>query len=126
MEAIENLSQDWSQIVDREGNQLATVGHHWKLSRAFNKEEIEHMQREGTCIACHKEIPENSNAINLLHHVAKYTGQLPHTNEQHASLIHKILLLSAWGQTAGGAMIGFAAFALLVWVRKRRRSTSAE
>ncbi|MEO9935030.1 cytochrome C [Rhodopirellula bahusiensis] len=120
MEAIKNLTQDWSQIVDREGNQLATVGHHWKLSRAFNKDEIEHMRREGTCIACHKEIPENSNAINLLHHVAKYTGQLPHSNEEHAGLVHKILLLSAWGQTVGGAAFGFAVFALIIWIQKKR------
>ena len=37
MGAIENLNHDWSQIVDEDGNQLATVGHHWKLSRALKK-----------------------------------------------------------------------------------------
>ena len=34
---IEKLTFDWSQIVDRDGTQLATVGTHWPLSRAFNK-----------------------------------------------------------------------------------------
>ncbi|WP_231743669.1 cytochrome c3 family protein [Stieleria neptunia] len=119
--AIENLDHDWSQIVDRDGNQLATVGHHWKLSRALNKQEIEHIQREGTCIACHQEIPANSAAINLLHHIAKYTGQLPKTNEQHAGLIHKIVLMSAWGQVAGvggGLLVGLAG---VIWWRRRRR-----
>ena len=98
MEAIENLDHDWSQIVDQDGKQVATVGHHWKLSRAFTKEEIEHMTREGTCIACHQEIPDQSVAVDLLHHLAKYSGQLPKTNEQHANLVHKIVLSSAWLQ----------------------------
>ena len=57
MEPVENLDHDWSQIVDEEGNQLATVGHHFQLSRAFNKEEQQHVSREGTCLACHQEIP---------------------------------------------------------------------
>jgi hypothetical protein len=98
MAAIENLDHDWSQIVDKDGKQLATVGHHFQLSRAFNKPELEHMSREGTCIACHKEIPANSTAINLLHHVAKYTGKIPKTADQHNSLLHKITLLAAWTQ----------------------------
>jgi hypothetical protein len=123
MNAIKNLDHDWSQIVDREGNQLATVGHHWKLSRAFNKQEIDHIQRDGTCVACHQEIPENSVAINLLHHVAQYTGQLPETSEQHSSLVHKIVLSSAWLQVLSPAIalcIGLAA-GRYFWIRRRNR-----
>ncbi|TWT52491.1 hypothetical protein Pla22_01150 [Rubripirellula amarantea] len=106
MEAIENLDHDWSQIVDKEGNQLATVGHHFKLSRSFNKEEIEHISREGTCIACHQSIPEESLAVSFLHHVAQYTGQLPKTSRQHDSLVNKILLSSAWAQVGGAFVLG--------------------
>ncbi len=47
MEPIENLDHDWSQIVDEDGNQLATVGHHFQLSRAFNNQELLHISREG-------------------------------------------------------------------------------
>ena len=99
---------------------MSTVGHHWKLSRALNKAEIEHMQREGTCIACHKEIPANSAAINLLHHVAKYTGQLPKTNEQHAGLVNKIALSSAWFQVLGAAALPTGLGGFLWWRRRRR------
>lgn len=123
MEPIENLENDWSRIVDEEGNQLATVGHHFKLSRAFNRDELQHVSREGTCIACHQEIPENSAAINLLHHVAKYTGQLPKTTAQHSSLVRKITLLAAWVQVVGGIgllLIG-AATARWWWRRRARR-----
>ncbi|TWU56108.1 hypothetical protein [Rubripirellula reticaptiva] len=109
MEAIDGLENDWSQIVDEEGNQIGTVGHHFKLSRAFNKEEMDHIKRDGTCIACHKEIPKASLAVSLLHHVAEYSGQLPKTTNQHFGLVNKIVLTSAWGQVLlalGGMLVG--------------------
>ena len=124
MEAVENLDHDWSQIVDEEGNQVATVGHHFKLSRALNKTEMDHISREGTCIACHKEIPTESLSVSLLHHVAEYTGQMPKTNEQHFGLVNKIVLSSAWAQVLaafGGGLLGV--FALGYGIRRHRRQT---
>ncbi|MFW2365500.1 MAG: cytochrome C [Desulforhopalus sp.] len=56
--AIPKLTFDWSQIVDREGKQLATVGTHWPMSRAFNKEEIANFMRAGTCMGCHQNMSE--------------------------------------------------------------------
>lgn len=119
MEPVENLANDWSRIVDEQGNQLQTVGHHFQLSRAFTKAEQQRISRHGTCLACHKEIPDNSVAINLLHHVAKYTGQLPDTTDKHSSLIHKIVLMSAWVQVllAIGVPVG-----LFYFVRRWRRA----
>ncbi len=52
--AIPKLTFDWSQIVDRDGTQLATVGTHWPMSRAFNKQEIDNFMRAGTCMGCHQ------------------------------------------------------------------------
>ena len=51
--AIPKLDFDWSQIVTREGKQLATVGTHWPMSRAFNKKELDGFLRAGTCMGCH-------------------------------------------------------------------------
>lgn len=51
--AVTKLDFDWSQIVTREGKQLATVGTHWPGSRAFNKEELDGFLRAGTCMGCH-------------------------------------------------------------------------
>jgi len=51
--AIQKLDFDWSQIVTRDGKQLATVGTHWPMSRAFNKEELDGFLRAGTCMGCH-------------------------------------------------------------------------
>ncbi len=98
MEPIANLDHDWSQIVDKQGNQVATVGHHFQLSRAFTRDEQLHISREGTCLACHQDIPDKSLSVSFLHHVAEYTGQLPTTNAKHSSLVHKIMLMSAWLQ----------------------------
>lgn len=120
MAAIENLDHDWSQIVDRDGQQVATVGHHFQLSRAFNKDELDRISREGTCIACHKEIPTASLAVSLLHHVAQYTGQTPKSPGEHDALLNKIVLSSAWGQAIG--IISLPLFAVLgvVWYRRRK------
>jgi hypothetical protein len=38
---IPKLKFDWSKIVERDGTQVATVGTHWPMSRAFNKEELD-------------------------------------------------------------------------------------
>ncbi|WP_345322266.1 multiheme c-type cytochrome [Novipirellula rosea] len=121
MAAIENLDHDWSQIVDSDGQQVATVGHHFQLSRAFNKGELDRISREGTCIACHKEIPTASLAVSLLHHVAEYTGQIPKSPDEHDALLNKIVLSSAWGQAIG--ILSLPVFAVLgaTWYRRRKK-----
>ncbi|KAA1259775.1 hypothetical protein LF1_23120 [Rubripirellula obstinata] len=118
---VENLDHDWSVVVDEEGNQLATVGHHFKLSRAFNKEEMQHISRQGTCSACHQNIPKESLAVSLLHHVAEYTGQLPKTTDQHDSLVNKIVLSSAWAQVGGAFVFGMLTVGLIGRYGYRRR-----
>lgn len=65
--AIPKLDFDWSQIVTREGVQLATVGSHWPLSRAFNKKEIDTFMRTGTCMGCH----QNMGEVELWEKVSK-------------------------------------------------------
>lgn len=51
---IPKLEYDWSQIVTRDGVQVATVGTHWPLSRALNREELDTILRTGTCMGCHQ------------------------------------------------------------------------
>lgn len=119
LEAIENLTQDWSKIVDAEGNQLATVGHHFKLSRAFNKDELQRMSREGTCMACHRELPEGSLATSFLHHVASTMNAVPKSTDEHNDLVHKIVLLAAWVQTMATAIVPVIILAGAFWWRRR-------
>jgi hypothetical protein len=121
MEPIEGLVADWSRIVTEEGQQLQTVGHHFSGSRPLNNNERAHMDRQGVCLSCHREIPDRSVAVNLLHHVAEYTGQLPETHDEHNSLLHKILLFAGWGQVGGMIGAPVAAAAGVVWFVRRRR-----
>jgi hypothetical protein len=54
IQGIPDLKFDWSQIVTKDGIQIATVGTHWPLSRAFNKQELDSIMRSGLCMGCHQ------------------------------------------------------------------------
>ncbi len=120
-EAIKGLSADWSRVFDQDGNQLQTVGHHFQHSRPLNEKERLHISRDGVCLSCHKEIPDRSLAVNILHHVAEYSGQLPENPDQHDSLVNKILLLAGWVQVAGMVTLPMIVLAAGVWYWRRRR-----
>lgn len=122
LEAIENLPDDWSRIVDEQGNQLQTVGHHFQLSRALNNEERAKMNRQGACLACHQNLPTETLATSFLHHVAKYTGQLPDTTDKHNSLVAKIVMLSAWVQAGGAVMLPIVAIGAGLYYRRRKKA----
>ncbi len=121
LEPIAGLPQDWSRIVTEDGQQLMTIGHHFKLSSPLNNDERAKMTRSGACVGCHQEIPAGSLAGSLLHHVAEYSGQMPRTAADHNGLLHKIALLGAWVEAA--AIVGLPACALAgVWYWRRRRA----
>ena len=128
IEAIDGLEADWSRVVTEDGRQLQTVGHHFKGSRPLNDEERGHMDRRGVCLACHQEIPDRSLAVSLLHHVAEYADQLPKTAAQHDSLIHKLLLATAWVQVggAGAVPVVFLGVILVWWARRRAKRKRKE
>jgi len=125
IERIEGLTADWSRFVTEDGRQLQTVGHHFTGSRPLNNKERANTNRQGVCLACHVEIPTESLAVSFLHHVAKYTDALPKDPEQHAGLIHKILLFSAWGQTGGAIGTPLAILVIIIWLTLRRRRLAA-
>lgn len=123
-EKIEGLLADWSQVVHENGRQVQTVGHHFRLDRSLNDEERAHIDRRGVCLGCHQGIPDGSLAVSLLHHVAEYSGQLPKNREEHTSLVHKVLLTTAWSQTMVVFGLPLAAGFGVVWyIRSRRRKS---
>lgn len=121
MGSIAELEGDWSQFVDDQGRQTQTVGHHFSRSRPLDEEQRTRMEREGVCLACHQDIPDGSLAVSLLHHVAAYANQLPHSAKEHHSLIHKLMLLAAWIQITAAGLPLLAAGAGLIWFRRRRK-----
>lgn len=116
-EKIDGLTADWSRIVTEDGEQLMTVGHHFQLSRPLNDEERTRMSRHGTCLACHQDIPDESLAVSLLHHIAEYSDQIPESASDHNRLLRKITLSSAWAQATAGFLLGIAA----LWTTRRLR-----
>jgi len=129
IEPIAGLEADWSRFVTEDGRQLQTVGHHFSLSRPLDNDERARIDRAGVCLSCHSEIPRESLAVSLLHHVAEAADLLPKSAAEHESLVRKILLLSAWTQAGGGIVFGAALAVGLVWfyrrMRKRRQAAKA-
>ncbi len=124
LEPIEGLTADWSRLMDEDGRQLQTVGHHFRLSRPLDKER-DRISRHGVCLACHQEIPKRSLAVSLLHHVAEFTGDLPKTRDAHNAFLRtKILLVSGWVQVAAavGAPLLVLVGSAWYWRRRRRRN----
>lgn len=120
-ENIDGLTADWSRIVTEDGEQLMTVGHHFQLSRPLNNEERTRMSRHGTCLACHQDIPEESLAVSLLHHIAEYTNQVPESGDEHNRLLRKITLTSAWAQATAGFLLGVLSLGAIRWLSRHRQ-----
>lgn len=90
IQAIPELTFDWSRIVDPEtGDQVATVGTHWPMSRALNADERSRLERTGLCMGCHREM-RNRALWNSL----ATPGRL--MNDAHIELMNRLL-------RAGGA-----------------------
>ena len=113
---IDNLNFDWSKIIDKNATQLVTVGHHWSLSRALNKKELDKLDRRGVCLSCHQSIPNDNLGVSLMVHLAQ-VANVDIDNKMHKNILHKSLLLSAWVQIIGSLLlIGGLIF---WWYRKR-------
>ncbi len=84
IEAIPDLTFDWSTIVDSTGNQVQTVGTHWPLSRALNREERDRLQRTGLCMGCHREMTNDA-----LWAAIATPGRL--TTDEHTELMNRLL-----------------------------------
>ncbi|MBW2735946.1 MAG: cytochrome C [Deltaproteobacteria bacterium] len=106
--AVKGLQDDWSRIVDEKGQQKMTVGHHFQLSGPLSDAQRQRTDRRG-------------------HHVAKATGQLPETTQEHHDLVHKVVLFAGWAQVLGAlGALGMGVFALVYILRRRRRRRNME
>lgn len=116
---IENLEHDWSAIIDEDGNQLQTVGHHFSGSRPLNKEELMRLDRRGVCMSCHQTVPDQSIAIDLLSHVAEYSG-VEIDNDKHNQILNKSIRIAAWVQVLL-VLLGIGLFFLVIKRLRKKR-----
>ncbi len=103
--AIGNLKHDYSSFIDENGTQLMTVGHHWKLSQPLDKEQRSKLDRRGMCLSCHKNMPNGDLAVSALVHASEMAG-IEIDNEEHGSILNKLLLIGAWLQVLVGILLG--------------------
>jgi len=115
--SIPNLNHDWSQIIDSNGKQVQTVGHHFSGSRPLNKSELMKLDRRGVCVSCHQTVPDGDLAVDLMSHVAEY-GSVEIDNNRHHSILGKSIKLSAWLQI----LIPFFSLLLLVLLIRKKKS----
>lgn len=113
---------DWTALLDADGAQTQTVGHHWAGSGPLSPAQRAVLDRRGVCVSCHQEIPTASLAVSALHHAAEMADRLPVEREEHAALLDDITLIAAWAQIGLGIVTGGLFVALLGWWRRRRRS----
>jgi len=121
--AIPNLKYDYSVMLDENGTQVQTVGDHWRLSQALDKDVRDKLDRRGVCLSCHQEIPHKSLAVSAMVHIKQISG-MKIDRSFHNDIVHKSVLISAWVQMLiglGGIVIGV----LVMW-RWRRRNKSQE
>ena len=124
--AISALRSDWSAVLDDDGTQTQTVGHHFKGSGPLTEAQRRKMDRRQVCLGCHTVIPTESLAVGALHHIATMTDQLDLSREQHENLVHRLLLTTAWFEVLAATAAGlffFCGGAWLVYRRRKKRAT---
>lgn len=117
---IPNLKYDYSQFVDENGTQVMTVGHHFKLSQALDKEQRSKLDRRGVCLSCHIDIPEGNLGVSAMTHIANM-AEIEIDNKEHQNILNKILNIGAGTQIIGGLIVLLMFIYLLytLFIRKK-------
>jgi hypothetical protein len=79
----------------------------------------EHMERIGTCIACHKDLPNGDAAMSMITTVGDLLKMVPHSDEEHTKLLNQDINWAA--RTRLIAPVILIIFGLLIYVIWRQR-----
>jgi hypothetical protein len=121
-EAIPELLHDLSKIVTRDGEQLQTVGHHWKLSGPLTQYQREKMERVGVCISCHQDLPDGNMFVSALTSIGDKLDLTPYTDNDHSKLLNRDINLIALIQVLAPFLVGVIIILILIRrYRKKRR-----
>jgi len=119
---VPELAMDLDNVVNREDQQLQTVGHHWPLDGPLPKEVRDNMERLGVCLSCHKEIPEGRFVYQVIAKVGDTLGMVPTNDVEHMKLIGKAMFIAANVQIFG-PLLGLIVIGLFIFVIRRGKST---
>ena len=119
--AIKDLHGDFMQIINAKGEQVQTVDSHWPTSMPLTKEQRDVLSRSGTCLSCHKDIPDGAIPIKMLGKIAEITHLSFASEEAHGDLLNENNLLISWIK-AGGivALVISIPFFIFAFIRRKK------
>ncbi|WP_430811799.1 MULTISPECIES: hypothetical protein [unclassified Carboxylicivirga] len=99
--ALPHLHGDFAQLIDSSGRQVQTVDSHWPRSKPLTARQREVLARDGTCLACHQDLPKGALPIRMLGQIAHMTGLSFAPEEAHNELLRENDLLISWVKFLG-------------------------
>ena len=116
---VPELPMDLDNVVNRDGLQLQTVGHHWPLDGPLPKEVRDNMERQGVCLSCHQEIPHGRFVYQIISKVGNALGMIPETDLEHQKLVGKAMFIAANLQIFGPVVAILVVILFVVVIRKK-------
>jgi hypothetical protein len=89
--------KDYMQLINKQGVQLQSLGESFTLQSALSKEQRDKIDRRGSCLACHQDMPDGNLAVSAMQHMAMM-ADVNIDNKEHKNILHKILNIGAWTQ----------------------------
>lgn len=119
--AIKELHGDFMQIIGKDGRQVQTVDSHWPTAMPLTADQRDLLSREGTCIACHTDIPDGAVPIRMLGKIAEVANLSFASEEAHGQLLNQNNLLISWVKAAGVVILILLVPVLIFCIIKRRQ-----
>lgn len=119
--AIPGLPGDFMQLLTLTGQQVQTIDSHWPDSKPLTASQLDRLARQGTCTACHQDIPDGSVPMKMLGKVAEVARLSFASAPAHAHLLRENNIGIAWAKVIGiiGGTIGLIGG--IVWLIRRKK-----
>lgn len=119
--AIKQLHGDFMQLIDADGNQVQTIDSHWPTSVPLTEQQRNALSRQGTCMACHQDIPNGSIPIRMLGKIAEVANIDFVSEEAHADLLRENNILISWVKALGIAALLLMIFAgIMIFIKRKK------
>ena len=119
--AIAQLHGDFMQLLTPEGEQLMTIDSHWGTSMPLTLDQRQKLTRQGTCIACHRDILDGSIPIKMLGQIAKIVNLSFASPDAHETLLRENNILIAWVKVLGiFVLMIMVVIAPIIWIKRKK------
>lgn len=119
--AIKQLHGDFMQLIDTDGNQVQTIDSHWPTSVPLTEQQRNALSRQGTCMACHQDIPNGSIPIRMLGKIAEVANLDFASEEAHANLLRENNILISWVKALGiVALILMIPAGIIIFIKRKK------